>query len=81
MNFVIGNLPHGTNEEDIREFLGDYHHPTHISFLKNGEHQHSPYECLVKLDIKDPITGSILADHLNNMCWKGCHISFHRLIF
>ncbi len=81
MDFVIGNLPPATKEKDIKELVGDYHHPTKIEFLKNEKNHHSPYECLVSLDIKDPIAGTILADHLNNTCFKGSHISFHRLIF
>ena len=81
MDFVIGNLPENATEEDIVSLVGDFHHPSKIKFLRNEPNHHSPYECLVSLDIKDPVAGSIFADHLNNTCLKGSHISFHRLIF
>ena len=80
MNFVLGNLPEDIQEEDIKELLG-HHRLTNLKFLKNHHIKHSPFECVVALDIKDPITGSILESHLNNHCLKGNRISFHRVIF
>ena len=80
MNFVLGNLPEGIEEEDIKDLVS-HHRLTNLEFFNNNNVEHSPYECMISLDIKNPVAGSILESHLNNICWKGSRISFHRLIF
>jgi len=80
MNFVLGNLPENVQEDDINELMG-HHRLTKMEFLENHHVKHSPFECVVTLDIRDPVTGSILENHLNNHCWKGSRISCHRIIF
>lgn len=79
MDFVFGNLPDGANEQDIKELVS-HHKLTKVEFF-DSHHTHSSYECLISLDISNPVVGSILEKHLNNICWKGSQISFHRLIF
>lgn len=81
MNLALGNLPDGTKESEIRSLLKPFSKVTDIVFLKNKPGCHSCYECLVTMDIDDPVIGFIIADQLNHYCWKGSQIESHRLLF
>lgn len=80
MDFVFGNLPEGTGKKDIKDLTSRFN-PSKIEFFNKNNKHHSNYECLVSLDLPDPIMGFCLEKHFNNFCWKGSRISFHRLIF
>ncbi len=80
MDFVFGNLPHGIEKKDIKQLTQRFN-PSDIRFLKNKYSEHSCYECMVSLDLPNPVTAFCLEKHFNNFCWKGSRISFHRLIF
>jgi len=80
MDFVFGNLPNGVEEADIKHLVKRYR-LIKMKFFANNHIEHSLYECVVSLDIKNPVAGNILESHLNNTCWKGSRISVHRLIF
>lgn len=80
MDFVLGNLPKNVEKNDIKKLIGHYR-PSKIKFYKNEYVKHSTYECVVSLNISDPVAGSTLESHLNNFCLNGSRICVHRLIF
>ena len=80
MVVVLGNLPNNTRKKDIRALVG-HHKKCKVKFLKQTENPHSNYECMVKIDVKDPIAGSILVSQLNHLHWRGTNITAHRLLF
>ena len=80
MDFVFGNLPDGINKKDIKSLTSSFS-PSNIQFMQNKYSAHSCYECLVSLELSNPVAAFCLEKQLNNFCWKGSKISFHRLIF
>ncbi len=81
MTFVFGNLPDNIAEADIKDLLHHYKLLKIEFFKKSVPHHHSLYECMVTVDIKDPVMGSLFEQHYNHLCWKGICINVHRLIF
>ena len=80
MTFIFGNLPDGTTEKDIKD-LTHHYKPSKVEFLNKNSKKHSSYECMVTLEVTNPIIGCLLEQHYNNHVWKGSNISVHRLIF
>jgi hypothetical protein len=80
MDFVFGNLPDGIEKKDIKRLTQRFK-PSEIKFLKNKYSEHSCYECMVSLELSNPVAAFCLEKQFNNFCWKGSRISFHRLIF
>ncbi len=80
MTFVLGNLPDGVGEKEVKHLM-HRHHPSKVEFFDKSSSRHSLYECMVTFDNLDPVTGSVLEQHYNHLCWKGTCISAHRLIF
>ena len=80
MDFVFGNLPEGIKKKDIKKLIGSFN-PSNIEFLNSQYAKHSCYECVVSLDLSNPVAGNYLEKHFNNFCWKGSRIRFHRLIY
>lgn len=80
MDFVFGNLPKNIDKNDIRDLTKVYK-PSGIKFFKNTHIEHSSYECVVSLDISGSVAGNTIEKHLNNYCFNGSRISFHRLLF
>ena len=85
MVLLLGHLPLEITEEDIHQLVQKFARVTEVTFLENieerGKHHTSDYECMVKLDISDPVVGSIIANKLNHLCWKNCSINAHMLVF
>lgn len=81
MNIVLGNLPKGVSEKDIREFFLHIAKVLKVTIFNNTETKHSMYECIVDIDISDRVAASILAKRINHTIWKGASISAHLLIF
>ena len=81
MNLALGNLPEGAKEDEIRHLLKPFSKVTDVVFLKNKSGYHSCYECLVTMDINDPVVSFFIAERLNHYCWKGRQIESHRLLF
>jgi RNA recognition motif-containing protein len=81
MNFILGNLPDGVTEKDIRELFLHFVKVKKVHFLAKTETKHSIYECLVEIDLEDRVVGSILAKRINHYIWRGCSIDARMLIF
>jgi len=81
ISIVLGNLPEGVDEKEIREILQKFSGISKIVCLKNQDVEHSPYEYLVTLDIDDRIDACIITNRLSHYCWKGRMIHAHVLLF
>ena len=83
MTFVLGHLPDGANEESIRELFSHFAYViTNVTFFEKSKVCcHSEYECMVKLNITNPVVGCYIQKRMNNYCWKGTRIHSHMLIF
>ncbi len=81
MNFVLGNLPDGVTEKDIRKLFRRFVRIKKVNFLRKTRTRHSIYECVVEVDLDDRVVGSILAKRINNYIWKDSKIKVDMLIF
>ena len=81
MTFILGYLPDGIGESDIRKLFLSFSRITKVIFLNNRQGMHSCYECMVEIDLSDKIVGSILAKKINNQMWRNSRISARMLIF
>ena len=85
MDLLLGHLPQGIDESDIEALLSRFSKVTDVKFLNLSDDENavkpSDYECMVHMEISDPAVGNIITNSVNKMCWKGCMITAHRLLF
>jgi len=81
MNFILGNLPDGVTEKDIRKLFRRFVRIKKINFLRKTTKKHSIYECIIEVDLDDRVVASILARRINHYIWRGSKIKVDILIF
>lgn len=80
---VLNNLPDGVEESEIKNKLFRMSGVEEITLMpsSSASKQSSNYECIVKLDITNPIVSTILAERINKICWRQHKISARVLLF
>lgn len=78
---VLNNLPDGVEESEIKEKLFRISGVEEIILLPSSHKTSANYECLVKLDISNPIISMMLAERINKTFWLKRKISARVLLF
>lgn len=81
MTFVLGYLPDDIDENDITKLFSSITGVIKVTFLEKTECKHSCYECLVEVELVDPIVGYFVAYRMNNYSWRNNKISARMLVW